>query len=303
MINFRISAAEWSKDQSALQQLRSEVFIKEQKVPPELEWEEQDADANHWLALLDDKPIGCCRMLRDGHIGRMAVLAEYRKQGAGMALLEAALSHARKLNLLDVYLYAQTQAINFYQKAGFIASGEEFLDANIPHRTMRLQLQARRLGQHSGHFAVENYQHSCADLIAQSEQQLCILSQFLDHRIFDSAEVAESISDLARKSRYTEVLILILDSKKIVERGHRLLELHRRLPSKVLLRKTHALPSDVKDNLIIADRCGLIVQSIKEPEKIWGDYNNQPVAKTRLDNFYHWWNKATADNNLRRLDL
>lgn len=299
----RIKCADWDTDREQLKALRSAVFIEEQQVPPELEWEEQDKQAQHWLALLDDQAVGTCRMLKDGHIGRMAVLAEHRGQGIGRALLNAAIEQAHSENLLEAYLYAQTHALNFYSKAGFTAVGEEFMDAGIPHKTMRLTLQARQLGQHAGQFAIQDYRAACADIIAQTQQQLCILSQHLDHSVFDNDNIVASISTLSRKSRYTEVRILILDSKKIVERGHRLLDLQRRLSSKILLRKTHALPSDVKNNLLISDRCGLIVQSIKEPEKIWGDYNNQPVAISHLDQFNYWWDKATVDNNLRLLEI
>ncbi len=120
--------------------VRRRVFIDEQQVPEELEWDGDDFDAQHWLALIDDSPIGTVRMRAGGHIGRMAVLKEYRQWGVGTQLLSAVVAAARAQGLHEVHLHAQVQAIDFYARHGFIAEGEQFMDAGIPHREMRLQL-------------------------------------------------------------------------------------------------------------------------------------------------------------------
>ncbi|MCG8525969.1 MAG: GNAT family N-acetyltransferase, partial [Opitutales bacterium] len=156
-----IRAATWLNDKDLLRAVRSRVFIEEQAVPVELEWDDKDEQARHWLAVdADDNAVGTVRMLADGHIGRMAVLADHRQQGVGRALLEAAIAHARDSNQFDVYLYAQVQALAFYRKLGFEAYGPEFMDANIPHLAMRLQLADKRLaGTHGGDFAVQIPSH------------------------------------------------------------------------------------------------------------------------------------------------
>ncbi len=114
--------------------IRRAVFIVEQGVPEALEWDEFDAVSIHWLAILaDGTPVGCARLLPDGHIGRMAVLPAWRGQGVGRALLDAAQAAARRRSLRVVRLSAQTQAAAFYRRAGFVGEGEIYLEAGIAH--------------------------------------------------------------------------------------------------------------------------------------------------------------------------
>ena len=134
-----ICAADWLRDEAALAWIRRRVFIEEQHVPEALEWDGEDHQAQHWLALADGSPIGTVRMRAGGHIGRMAVLKEYRQWGVGSQLLDAAVAAARAQGLPDVHLHAQVQALDFYARHGFVAEGEEFMDAGIPHREMRLR--------------------------------------------------------------------------------------------------------------------------------------------------------------------
>jgi predicted GNAT family N-acyltransferase len=117
------------------------VFIEEQRVPEALEWDDVDERCYHVLAVSDDgSPIGTGRLLPDGHIGRMAVLREWRGQGVGSAILEMLLDLARKDGLQTLALNAQTHAVGFYAQHGFSLFGDEFIEAGIPHRKMRLQL-------------------------------------------------------------------------------------------------------------------------------------------------------------------
>jgi len=141
MSAFRVREALWPADGDALSAVRRAVFIDEQGVPPELEWDGLDPTARHLLAESGDGTVlGCARLLDDGHIGRMAVLAGHRGRGVGSALLQAAMALARDAGLAAVWLDAQVQAIPFYQHHGFTAEGPEFLDAGIPHRRMHAEL-------------------------------------------------------------------------------------------------------------------------------------------------------------------
>lgn len=138
---FHIIEVSWEQDKASLQFIRETVFIQEQQVPVELEWDEYDSECTHVLALDDtDNPIGTARMLRDGHIGRMAVLPEWRAQGVGSALLQCLIDCARRQQLTRVFLYAQTTAIPFYQQHHFEIISDEFMDAGIPHREMSRQV-------------------------------------------------------------------------------------------------------------------------------------------------------------------
>lgn len=136
-----VNVVSWDDQQQALQHIRRRVFIEEQGVPESLEWEESDSEATHLLAIHPTfGAVGCARMLDTRQIGRMAVLAEHRHRGIGSALLKKAIIIAKAMNYDDVFLHAQLSAKNFYKRFGFIAEGEEFLEAGIGHIQMRLNL-------------------------------------------------------------------------------------------------------------------------------------------------------------------
>lgn len=141
MKSFTVRIADWQDHAAALRAIRETVFILEQQVPVELEWDGLDVGCLHVLAAdAAGNPIGTARLLSDGHIGRMAVLKEWRGRGVGSALLQWLLAEARKLGLRQAVLNAQTYAAGFYTKFGFQAVGEEFMDAGIPHVKMVLPL-------------------------------------------------------------------------------------------------------------------------------------------------------------------
>ena len=130
----------WAKLAPMLVPLRREVFIVEQGVPEELEWDAYDAVSVHALALIDGEAVGCGRLLPDGHIGRMAVRRAFRGRGIGRAVLDALLAAAARRGLNLLQLHAQTHAQGFYAQAGFVAEGAEFDEAGIPHRRMLRRL-------------------------------------------------------------------------------------------------------------------------------------------------------------------
>ena len=145
--SFVIRPVSWTQSRDALHAVRRAVFIEEQRVPEELEWDEADEICRHVLAISDDgAPIGTGRLLPDGHVGRMAVLREWRGQGVGSAILETLLELAREQGLQAIELNAQTHAIGFYARHGFAVFGGEFMDAGIPHRKMRIRLEPQRSG-------------------------------------------------------------------------------------------------------------------------------------------------------------
>jgi len=131
-----IRLADWEKDKAALRAIRSQVFIKEQNVPEDMEWDEFDASATHFLALKNNLPIACARLKADGQIGRMAVLSDYRNEGTGTKLLQFVLQTSAEKNINEVYLHAQITAIAFYEKHGFVSQGDVFYEAGILHRAM-----------------------------------------------------------------------------------------------------------------------------------------------------------------------
>nr|WP_301281950.1 GNAT family N-acetyltransferase [Halomonas sp. 707B3] len=120
--------------------IRRIVFIDEQQVPQEEEWDGRDTECMHFLATLNGEPVGTARLLPDGHIGRVAVLSSARGTGIGYQLMEAAIKAAREAGHPHAALSAQLHALAFYERLGFVAHGDVFMDAGIPHREMELAL-------------------------------------------------------------------------------------------------------------------------------------------------------------------
>ena len=143
--SYSVMQVDWNAGKAALRPVRYKVFVEEQAVPEELEWDEEDASSAHALALAaDGTPIGAGRLLRDGHVGRMAVLREWRGKGVGSALLTLLLRMAQESGHSTVRLHAQTHAQGFYARHGFAVEGSEFMEAGIPHVMMTRLLAAGR---------------------------------------------------------------------------------------------------------------------------------------------------------------
>ncbi|NLH99064.1 MAG: GNAT family N-acetyltransferase [Chthonomonadales bacterium] len=122
--------------------VRLVVFVGEQEVPLDEEVDAYDADATHYCCVLDGHVVGTARLVLLergwGKIGRVAVLRPYRRRGIATALMRRILDHeASALSL--VTLDAQVTAIGFYERFGFVAEDDVFMDAGIPHRRMVLK--------------------------------------------------------------------------------------------------------------------------------------------------------------------
>ncbi|MFT7130263.1 MAG: hypothetical protein ACI89U_002385, partial [Gammaproteobacteria bacterium] len=137
----------------------------------------------------------------------------------------------------------------------------------------------------------------------QTKQKLLILSSDLDSYVFNTNEIVDYISSLARKSRYTETRILVTDTTTMVKQGHRLLELQRRLSSRISIRKISIEPHLIRHNLVISDNVGFICQSVNDPEKAWGNYNNIPTARNYMTEFNEYWGQALEDSDLNVLAI
>jgi predicted GNAT family N-acyltransferase len=138
---FTIRVLAWSDAAALARPVREEVFVAEQGVPLEEEWDGHDARCRHALALdAGGAAIGTARLLPEGRIGRMAVRKPWRGRGVGAALMRALLDEARRAGVRTITLHAQTHAAGFYRKFGFSVRGGEFDEAGIPHVEMRLEL-------------------------------------------------------------------------------------------------------------------------------------------------------------------
>jgi predicted GNAT family N-acyltransferase len=141
----RIELLDWEAARPLAAPIRFAVFVEEQKVPAELEIDDQDARCVHALARdAEGRALGTGRLLPDGHIGRMAVLQDARKLGVGSALLAALMDEARRRGHAQAVLSAQTHAIPFYRRHGYAVVGGEYMDCGIPHVDMACDLATPR---------------------------------------------------------------------------------------------------------------------------------------------------------------
>ncbi|MEX0171614.1 GNAT family N-acetyltransferase [Streptomyces sp. LMG1-1-1.1] len=153
-VAYAVREAAEPADREACFAVRREVFVEEQGVPQELEYDTYDATAVHVLAVrADGLPLGTGRLLHGsdavgktggdasvGSLGRLAVAKAARGLGVGAALVRAVEDVARERGLTAVDLHAQTHAMGFYERLGYEAYGPEFPDAGMPHRAMRKAL-------------------------------------------------------------------------------------------------------------------------------------------------------------------
>ena len=117
--------------------IRDAVFCREQAIDPSLEIDGLDEICLHAVAFSDNLPIATGRIQQDGHIGRIAVLKDFRTQGIGSKIISSLIDQAKSLELDSVYLASQVKAVSFYRKIGFKESGSIFIEAGIAHIRMK----------------------------------------------------------------------------------------------------------------------------------------------------------------------
>ena len=485
---FDIREAHWSLDGKVLSNIRRIVFIVGQSVPQEEEWDGRDDASWHWLATdSDGHPIGTARLLPEGQIGRMAVIEAWRGYGVGAALLERAVDKARHLGFGSVFLNAQSHALGFYERAGFVAEGDEFMEAGIPHYRMTRSLalpddeaqrvlpagpapdvsirrfdtsevswsgegkiitklrqavlereqgqpgpvtdaadesaihwhaqlldgqtvgavrmdlrgqlsrlvvssecrrqgigralvelveaKARRFGLHairlSAPASLEPFLSACGfvmetgtgqdagqalldyikpiaseevhdrprtalagddfaedavyrlgednrlillrkedefrnlilEMCRQASQSIRIFSPLLEHKLFDSAELKDICSALARRNKYTRIEILVYDPHRMVKNGHALLEISRKLPSSIGIRIVDPELRQLDHEFVLADDHGYIYRRDYEDFDGYANFSDQTECNRLGRSFKAAWESGLLDANLRQLRI
>lgn len=312
----------WQLAPSSIREIRQQVFIDEQKVPPELEWDQTDEIADHYLAVLpDNTPVGVARLFsaleETGHIGRMAILPEHRGKGIGEALLRQLIQESAG-RFSELRLSAQEHAIAFYQRSGFHVCSDVYDDAGIPHYDMRClapelaaQALATRdqpmiLGVDAGAwlFDSEDRLVSLMDsVIGQAGQRIWLYDRLLSHDLYDRHRFRELISALARRHRLSEVRLLIHDDKPLVKRRHRLVELMRRLPSRMELRLANTDYPVADQPFTLVDREGVVYRHDFDKPEGFAKFADGGRVKLLSEDFQRMWDAARPSLELRELPL
>lgn len=137
---YEVIAGGWEQLEKDAKYIREQVFIQEQGIASEDEWDDFDATAVHFMVYDKEQPIATARLLPQHSVGRVAVLMPYRKQGIGKILMQHIIDYARNQKLPYLKLSAQTYVTAFYEALGFNVQGEVYQDCGIPHINMILAL-------------------------------------------------------------------------------------------------------------------------------------------------------------------
>lgn len=136
-----VLTSDWNSSRDQLKFVRTQVFIIEQGIDAQDEWDSEDESAVHFLSFgTTAVPTGTCRLTEQGQIGRLAVLPAYRHQGYGEKLLRKAVQVAREMGNREVFLNAQVDVQSFYEKQGFRSDGKVFLEAGKLHVRMTREI-------------------------------------------------------------------------------------------------------------------------------------------------------------------
>ena len=312
--NFHVEVAEWSREdqRTVLLDLRGIVFIQEQSVPEQRERDGLDPDCWHVLARDEaGRPIGCGRLTPAHKIGRMAVLQEWRGHGVGMALLRELIARARSQGWPDVALDAQVSAIGFYEREGFVAYGEEFEDAGLAHRAMRLTLPApaddEKPSPDIGALTAGSRRETAEarlQLLTDARHQLAVYLPMLGNDSYASAEELAEMRRIAISGRWARIRVLLHDPAAALRNDHRLVALAQRLPSAIQIR----MPVDEADLAYVSayllnDVGGyLFLPEADRPEGRAARHDRASQAPLQ-QHFDEVWERAERASMLQPLDI
>lgn len=315
--SFFIEPANYANDVEDLHAIRHVVFVEEQQIPAEVEFDRLDEHCYHFLVRdAQYQPIATGRLSPEGRIGRMAVLKDWRRQGVGSALLRALIDKGISLGLPEVFVHAQAAATAFYERQGFISQGETFLESDILHQHMCKTLQPMEKPQRNVSTihrpsvestsldSLESTIDATMTLIGEARRKICIVSRDLDYSLFGQAQVKEALRQLAVQQHQTVIQIIIQDPVAVQSQGHPLLELIQKLTSYFLLR-TPVEDEDLQyaSAFIINDNNGYLFRPLgNRYEGHWSP--NLPARHRPLaEEFDRVWQRSRPCSEFRALGL
>lgn len=310
---FTVSVADWANDLPDLREIREQVFIVEQNVPSVAEWDDIDEQSLHVIARDGEgRPIGTGRLNPQHTIGRVAVIAAWRGRGVGDALMQVLLSAARERGIQRVELHSQTHATGFYERLGFVAFGEEYLECEIAHRSMAIEVTTDVASAKNPHQPVDapnilrvRTRDELVDahrrLLAVARYEVAILSHDLDPGVLDAADVLAELRRVALSGRRARIRILV---RQPSTRAAALIALAQRLPSTIAIRS----PLEEEDRainlgLVLTDANGYLQRN--DALRVDGHGSLDAAARQRplLTRFDAMWERAEPSVELRALSI
>jgi predicted GNAT family N-acyltransferase len=315
--DFRVEPADYTIDFKDLRSVREPVFVVEQQVPLEEEWDALDPVCQHVIARdAQHRPIGTGRLTPEHKIGRMAVLPEWRGKGVGEALLLALIDKARESGLREVTLNAQAGALGFYEKFGFAPYGDRFDEAGIEHQAMRLELQpvissprpaarARGSSQPSEDFdGIAPMLDAIRTLIIQARRELIVYTRDLEPFVYARPLIVEALKEFAIAGRGGVARFVIQDPIVAQSRPHPLLALAQRLPTCFVFRTpTDAGELQYPSVFVANDNDGYLFRLLGS--RYEGDWSPALPGRNRqlIEQFNRVWERARPCTELRSLGL
>ncbi|QIB52201.1 GNAT family N-acetyltransferase [Pseudomonas sp. OIL-1] len=336
----RIEVADWLSCES-LRDIRRAVFIDEQCIPADEEWDADDAVSVHFLMRVKGEPAGTARLLPDGHIGRVAIMRDWRGTGLGRALMLAVMEHARGAGMDTLRLSAQTYALDFYRGLGFVVDSGEYLEAGIPHHRMicrsginsasdemapidfispgRFEIhnpqeptrpdseypQPQRLGIDPDLVPVDEQnalQHAC-NLALQARRSLTIYAADQALWLFNQRAFIESCKPLITCNPRARIRVLVQDVGKDLLNGHSIVGLMHRFPSFCEVRRQHPDLAPDPRVFMLADDAGLLLLPKATMRNGFVRYNSRDQVRRHGGRFDELWATSQTDPALRRFLL
>ena len=316
MINagFRVEPADYTVDFADLRAVREPVFVVEQQVPIEEEWDDLDPQCRHVIARdAANRPIGTGRLTPERKIGRMAVLAEWRGKGVGDALMEALMDEARALGWPEISLNSQTHAMPFYARHGFEVVGDEFMEAGIPHRKMRKALGSPDPGRRPrpvpmGDAALREFTSEAEvrdfaiELLGRARREIRVFTRDLEPALYGAPVLIDALRGFATSGRGPTVRILVVEPERLRGESHPLLPLAQRLSSVFALR-TPVDPEDrqAAESYLVIDETAYAFRPLATRFEGSGCLDGPARARQLAQEFDRRWERARELTELRAL--
>lgn len=308
----------WQQLGETCRQIRHKVFVEEQKISSKDELDDKDATSEHFLLFINERPVATARLTQDGHLGRLAVLKPLRGKGLAKKLLLRILEHCRRIDLKQVRLNAQLNAVNLYAQLGFKVSGEEYDEVGIMHVPMQLDFNAQllddtKLSEQDLLTALKATQQlriqgneqvylAIKVLIQQASRSFCLESPSYISYWFDEASLAP-LTKIARRHEHSKVRFLLAETREFSRRTNPLLKLYQRATSYIEIRQSH-LHYQTKQQayLLIDDRHLLWWPNQQQPRVELYSGEHREVLRFATQFKLHW-EKSQAVKTLQNLNL
>ncbi len=313
---YSVRLADWSGDEPGIHRVREIVFVDEQAVPADLEWDGLDPECIQAVAESREcDVIGTGRLHPGGKIGRMAVLREWRGAGVGAALLRCLMDAARERGLEEVFLHAQTRVLGFYERFGFVAEGAEFEEAGIPHRAMRCRLRGE--GMNISGAAAEStpqgtrtvlegkaeFTEAVAEVSARAARSIAIFTPDLEPGVYDSPKFLENIKRLVLSRSHARIRVLISDPTRVVKTVNRFVHFGRRLSTFIEFRQLSEEMPAREDAFLLIDGSALVYRARADRWEGIADTDEPRMTRLYLEQFDQMWHLAEPALELRQLKI